>query len=383
MGTAHDSRVQELQTGGESMMGKSGAVRLRGLRREGLIGAERHGKRFDETGRARQVRDAPALAWVLGMEQATTDGNGLEICRAWERHADGVQMSRGTRRIAGHALLQWPTELNLARHGEGKMLLDSMMFINEYFGRRAVFAARLDRDEAGRHSVDVFYLPKYTFKYKDGSTTMKASLTRFLKARAIERLGSAAPRDQGRALQQAWHEHLRDSVGLDWVVPPTPKPRRGPDRLEPEAYKVRQDRARLEADRRALDAREKEVTATVERMAASAERNRARVERREKAAMEVARKAFETEDRARDLIAAGRAWPEKAVALWTQPHGVTLSEEEREILDGPATGWPESCWTRLRHMAAREWGSLRKMVAARLPVEPPPGGRGPTGPGGT
>ena len=361
------------------MMGKTGAVRLRGLRREGLVGAERHGKRLDETGRARQVRDAPALAWVLGMERPSTERTALEICRAWERHADGVRMSRGTKRIAGHGLLQWPTELDLAQHGETQMLMESKRFLNEYFGGRAVFAARLDRDEAGRHSVDVFYLPKYTFKYKDGTTTMKASLTRFLKARAIERLGSAAPRDQGRALQQAWHEHLRDSVGLDWVVPPTPKPRRGPDRLEPEAYKVGQDRARLEADRRALDAREKEVTATVERI-------RAGVERREKAAMtamEVAREAFETEDRARDLIAAGRAWPEKAVALWTQPHGVTLSEEEREILDGPATGWPKSCWTRLRHMAVREWGSLRKMVAARLPVEPPPGGGGPAGPGGT
>ncbi|MEJ5143688.1 hypothetical protein, partial [Gluconobacter albidus] len=41
------------------------------------------------------------------------------------------------------------------------MLNEAVAFINASHGGRAVFRARLDRDEVGRHGVDVFYAPKY------------------------------------------------------------------------------------------------------------------------------------------------------------------------------------------------------------------------------
>lgn len=50
---------------------------------------------------------------------------------------------------------------------------------------------------------------------------------------------------QGRAMQAAWFEHLREA-GVHWVEPPKrKKPCGTADRLEPEAHGLAQDRARL------------------------------------------------------------------------------------------------------------------------------------------
>ena len=126
-----------------------------------------------------------------------------------------------------------------------------------------MFAARLDRDEKGKHTVDVFLMPRYDFQYKDGRTQKRASVSKFSKAEAQKRYGKDDPRAQGSALQDAWFEHLREA-GVRWVEPPQRKAKRSADRLEPEAHGLAQDRARLDAQRADLAARLADVEAREE-----------------------------------------------------------------------------------------------------------------------
>ena len=56
---------------------------------------------------------------------------------------------------------------------------------------------------------------------------------------------------QGRALQDLWFEHLRGEMGLDWAVRGERKVGRDPDRLEPEEYKLVQERKKLDRQREA------------------------------------------------------------------------------------------------------------------------------------
>ena len=68
---------------------------------------------------------------------------------------------------------------------------------------------------------------------------------------------------QGKAMQAAWFEHLREA-GVRWVEPPKRKAVRTADRLEPEAHGLAQDRARLDAQRADLAARLADVEAREE-----------------------------------------------------------------------------------------------------------------------
>ncbi|MGR3608709.1 MAG: hypothetical protein ACU0BN_07605 [Sulfitobacter sp.] len=130
--------------------------------------------------------------------------------------------------------------------------------MNAFHGGDAVFAARLDRDEKGRHSVDVFMMPRHDFRYKDGRQTKRAAVSKHSKAEAQSRYGKQDRRAQGSALQDAWFEYLRDEMSLD-VLPPTRKKTTTKDRVEPEVYGVQKDREKikmyarklLEADRAA------------------------------------------------------------------------------------------------------------------------------------
>jgi hypothetical protein len=53
---------------------------------------------------------------------------------------------------------------------------------------------------------------------------------------------------QGRALQDAWHEHLRDDMGLEWAERGKRKKSREPDRVEPEEYAAQQETAKFQAE---------------------------------------------------------------------------------------------------------------------------------------
>jgi hypothetical protein len=242
--------------------GKTGAIRQTTLDRATLNAMERHGKRLDSMGPARRVRDVPPLVY-----------GSLDIAEARDRHMEGVQQQGKTEAI--HMLVQFPTDLPGADTlpKQERMLRLAVEFANAYHGGDAVFAARLDRDEKGKHTVDVFLMPRYDFQYKDGRTQKRASVSKFSKEQARARSASLldpgdkldpeGPVMQGRAMQAAWFEHLREA-GVRWVEPPKRKAVRTADRLEPEAHGLAQDRARLDAQRADLAARLADVEAREE-----------------------------------------------------------------------------------------------------------------------
>ena len=213
--------------------GKVGSVRQKALDFADLRNMERHGKREDESGKRRKIREEDPLVY-----------GSLELRERRSEHMEGVKQSG--RSACLHAFVQFPTELIDARRPEQQqaMLDHAVKFLNEYHGGDAVFAARLDRDEKGRHGVDVFLMPRYDFHYKDGRTVKKASVSKFSKAEAKRRFGRDDRRSQGSALQDAWFEYLRDEMQLEGVMPPQRKKATAADRLEPEAYGLRQDKAR-------------------------------------------------------------------------------------------------------------------------------------------
>lgn len=224
----------------ELKIGRVGAIRQRAIGFPDLTNMELHGKREDASGVQRRVRDADPLVYGT-----------LDIADARREHMHGVKQSGRSACI--HALVQFPTGLLDGSDEEHQraMLHHAVEFLNRYHGGDAVFAARLDRDERGRHTVDAFLLPRYDFHYKDGRTAKKASVSRFSKAHAKKRFGRDDRRSQGSALQDAFYEYLRDDMRLNGVLLPDRKKTTTKDRVEPEVFGLRKDRQKLlESSRR-------------------------------------------------------------------------------------------------------------------------------------
>lgn len=251
------------------MKGKSGSVRMKSLDASGLAAMGRHEKRLDYAGSKRAIRDVPPLVY-------SPYGEGLDLEQSYAAHVEGTKRNKGGRALARHGFLQFPTDLPVTPENEQRMLGEAVAFINATHGGRAVFRARLDRDEAGRHGVDVFFAPKYEKTTRRGKVVEDwISLSKFGKELALERFGERQKKEknpdsglfelvfdkagqpvmercdspvfQGRALQDLWTEHLRDRMGLEWVERGKAKVGRDPDRLEPEEYKIAQERGKLES----------------------------------------------------------------------------------------------------------------------------------------
>lgn len=268
--------------------GKSGSFRAESLTASDLAAMENHELRLDHAGHRRSVRmDAegdpipPLVHNPLRMDSLT---------QAHAAHIKGARTNKAAGKICRHAFVQFPTDLSLTPEVEQMMLDQAVAFVNQTHGGNAVFWARLDRDEAGRHGVDVFFAPRYEKATKRG-TEPWISLTKFGKERAIERFDQRqaekknpktgkfekvtdkagapvmVPCDsqhfQGRAFQDLWFEHLRDVVGLEWVERGTRKVGRDPDRLAVEEYKLAEERRKTAEEARiaseALATRETEL----------------------------------------------------------------------------------------------------------------------------
>jgi hypothetical protein len=254
--------LPEAKREGKMGKGKTGSIRQNTMNRAKLNAMESHGKREDTMGPARRVRDVEPLVY-----------GSLNLAEARDRHMEGVQQQGATEAL--HMFVQFPTDLPGAETPakQKRMLEMAVEFANTYHGGDAVFAARLDRDEKGRHGVDVFLMPRYDFQYKDGRTVKRAAVSKFSKQHARARSASLqepgkpidpeGPIMQGRAMQQAWFEHLQQA-GVRWVEPPQRKATRSKDRMEPEAYSLAQDRARLDTERVALASRLADVEAREE-----------------------------------------------------------------------------------------------------------------------
>ncbi len=258
--------------------GRSGSFRANSLSASDLSAMENHERRLDRTGAMRSVRkDAKGIHIppLIYDPYGTGTGEGC-LTEAHEKHIEGARVNAGAGKVARHAFIQFPTDLEITPENEQMMLDQAVAFVNQTHGGRAVFRARLDRDEVGRHGVDVFFAPRYEKVTKRGKVREDwISLTKFGKEAAVERFGQKPleKRDaktnqvkpvtgkdgqpvivdcdskyyQGRAFQDLWFEHLRDRVGLDWVARGEKKVGSDPDRLEVEEYKVREEQKKLDA----------------------------------------------------------------------------------------------------------------------------------------
>ena len=237
--------------------GVSGSVRIQRLSGVSLAAAEAHGKRLDHNGKARSVFEhAPPLTI-----------SGLDLRQLHAAHVDGAQKRKGAPE-ALHMVLQFPKDL-VNGEDAGTMLTHANLFASSIFGAEATFADRVDRDEKGRHVVDLFLAPKYQKVTKRGSK-LAVSTSKHLKELAAERGKAPTLRGQGQALQDAWFEYLRDQMGLD-VKRGAKKALPGDDWQTPEELELERLREEQEAIK-AENQRLKTIVQEQEAFIADAER---------------------------------------------------------------------------------------------------------------
>lgn len=223
---------------------RSNSLTLGGTGEKSLGGMEKHGKRQDKTSQQRRISDKDPL--VFG---------GLNLRELYDSHVAGCKQNKALKRPVMHAIVQFPTAIPVTASNEKTMLKWAIDFINESHGGRAVFAARLDRDEEGKHTVDVFYAPKYEKKTKTHGVQTWISNSKHGKELCnkhrveIERRHSGTfstgPRQVGIALQEELHGFfLKKGIKLDER---SKKSSSKPDRLSPEAYKLHQQASRARA----------------------------------------------------------------------------------------------------------------------------------------
>lgn len=270
--------------------GKSGSFRANSLTQSDLKAMENHELRLDHSGARRSIRKDDQGFAIPPLIYNPLRANSLT--QAKDMHIGEAKVNKAASKVARHAFIQFPTDLEITAQTEQLMLDQAVAFVNNTHGGQAVFWARLDRDEAGRHGVDVFFAPKYE-KVTKRKTEVWVSLTKFGKERAVERFkqkplekknpetekfepvkdadGNPIMVDcdskyyQGRAFQDLWFEHLRDEVGLKWVQRGTQKVGRDPDRLEVEEYKLQQEEERLKAEMDAVRQQNIEQQRSIER----------------------------------------------------------------------------------------------------------------------
>jgi hypothetical protein len=249
-----------------------GSVRCAAINMAGLLAQERHGKRLDRSSQRRKIRDAAPHIYKT-----------LDLCDAYARHMEGVKLNAGAAKPVLHFIVRFPPDLlsdSAPKGWSGKnaeqrqmlMLKQAVQFIDETHGGRAVFAARIDRDEEGETICDVFAAPKYekrTKRTKPGEPgEMWASATKYGRDLAeqhqdeIRRRHPEAkpgkltgPRQVGIALQSEFAAFFERKNG----VPLTPKKEkivRRSDRVEVEAWReIEAARAALAADAAAIERR--------------------------------------------------------------------------------------------------------------------------------
>ena len=267
----------------KAAMIRTNSLTLSGPGPKTLDRMESHGKREDRFAKARVVRAVDPLVY-----------GSMDLRDAYDAHMDGVTVSAGLKRPVLHSVIKFPGDLEITEEHQQTMLDAAVKFVNATHGGDAVFAARIDRDEAGEHNVDVFYAPKFEkttkarksdpdagVKRGDEITTIWMSPTKHGKelckkrrdeimSRNDKRVFSTTPRSVGIALQSELFEFLR-AEGLD-VAPRTPKSGLTPDWQETEAWKRTQDaKAAEEAAKKAaavVDADREQRLAAAERQAA-------------------------------------------------------------------------------------------------------------------
>ncbi|MEP3344895.1 MAG: hypothetical protein ABJO09_21550 [Hyphomicrobiales bacterium] len=232
---------------------------------------------FTETAKSRETDKRTRLNNIKSIIELKPDMRNFSIMDACTAHVAGAKKSKAASKELLHAFMQFPTDLRITPTVQRNMLAVAVDFINETYGGNAVFHARIDLDEVGQHGVDVFFAPRYEKHTKSKGTEQWISLSKFSKENARARYGQRqktvknkktgdfdpvfdkngdpiliwndADIFQGRALQDAWFEHLKENVGKDFKVERGKRKKgRDPDRLSPEDYALQQEREKLRAE---------------------------------------------------------------------------------------------------------------------------------------
>ncbi len=253
------------------------AVRCNALTREKLKAQEKHGKRQDRTSQGRRVRDTAPIV-----------GGGLDLVDLLNAHTEGTKQNKGARNVALHFIIKFPAEVLgddaptpfnglPKRERQREMARQASRFINETHGGKAVFAVRVDTDEAGELVVDVFACPKYMKATKKAETEW-TSLTRFgkelarkhqpeIRRRSPKHEGAepiTSPRAVGMSLQSEFASFFERVNGVP-LSAKVEKNRPTPDRLEVEEWRLRQMEAEASEAEMTRDKAEAEAEAMTAR----------------------------------------------------------------------------------------------------------------------
>lgn len=270
-------------------MSNAVSARVERLNMPVLRAMEKHGRREDRTAIARKVRDVPSLAW-----SSDPLADPLALVDRYEDHVRGALVPK-SRSKALHMIVKLPDTVPVGTEAEARAaMMLAVDFAQTSLGGRAVFAARIDRDERTTRSVDVFLAPVYE-KTTARQSKPAVSMTRHLKllAEAHGRTddGKSARSSmvaQGQALQDALVAFLRRrGVAADRGQP---KAARGSDWRTPEELGAAHDREAAEQARqeaqdalrvvgersRVLDGREQAVRAASAALATANDLQRGR-----------------------------------------------------------------------------------------------------------
>lgn len=221
--------------------GISGSIRAVCLTKADLTAAEKHGKRLDATSRARAISKDPPVT--------TT---GLDLQKLYKQHIKDVFVPK-CKTIAKHIIIQFPKDL-VDGEDPAYMLRHARRIVEMIFGDQAIFADRVDRDEQGRHIVDIFVAPKYIKKTKHTSQ-VAVSVSVHEVALAKKHGRKKHPWGRGQAMQDAIYEYFRDVMLLPGVQRGDPKAGPGPDWKAAEELRkeeLEDIKAKLEEERREI-----------------------------------------------------------------------------------------------------------------------------------
>ena len=229
-----------------AVAGISGTIRAVCLSKADLTAAEKHGKRLDATSQARAISEDPPVT--------TT---GLDLRELYTNHVKDAFVPK-CKTIAKHIIIQFPKDL-VDGEDPAYMLQHARGIVETIFGDQSIFADRVDRDEEGRHIVDIFVAPKYTKKTKHTSQ-VAVSVSVHEVALAKKHGRKKHPWGRGQAMQDAIYEYFRDVMKLPGVQRGDPKASPGSDWKSAEELRKQEledKKADLEAEkRRATEARQ-------------------------------------------------------------------------------------------------------------------------------
>lgn len=213
-------------------------ARIRPLNGPLLASAEKHGRREDQAAIRRKVRDEPSLTWT----PADITGDPLALSDRLADHVAGAMVPKAKAK-ALHMLIKLPASVPVETEADARAALELMVqFAQDTYGGRAVFSARMDRDERSLNSVDLFLAPRYP-KVTKRKSEEAISLTRFGKLLAKKR-GIEDRDNSAKGSMQAQGSALQDELA-DWLTARGYEAQRGARRLTGCERSDNQDENRL------------------------------------------------------------------------------------------------------------------------------------------